>query len=74
MPIARISTEGLAAIALSVVALWGFVIGQRTLAERAYAERVQVLRNSPRWEVRPKTIPASAPGARRRPIRALSAG
>jgi hypothetical protein len=73
MPIARISGEGLAAIALSVAVLWGCVIGQRTMAQRAYAERVQVLRNSPRLEVRPRTIPASAPGLHM-PVRAVSVG
>jgi hypothetical protein len=74
MPIAKITGEGLVAISMSVALLWTCVIGQRALADRAYAERVQVMRNSPHGDVRPRTLPVSAPGPRHTPARTISAG
>jgi hypothetical protein len=72
MPIAKITSGGLAAIAVSVALLWGCLIGERTLAGRAYAERVQVLRDSRQMQNRPQTLPVSAP-APHRPNRTIVA-
>jgi hypothetical protein len=44
MPIAKITGQGLAAIAVSVALLWACVIGQRVLQSRAVEERMQVMR------------------------------
>ena len=44
MPIAKISGEGLAAIAFAVLLLWGCIFGERSLARQAYADRVKVMR------------------------------
>ena len=74
MPIAKITGEGLAAIALAVALLWGCLIGERTLAFRAYAERVQVLKDSPRMQTRPQTQPVSAPAPSRPNPPAVSEG
>ncbi len=44
MPIAKITGQGLAAIACSVALLWGFIIAQHTLERQAYTERDRVIR------------------------------
>jgi hypothetical protein len=43
MPIAKITGPGLAAIGISVALLWGCVIGQRMMVERAFTERARVM-------------------------------
>jgi len=44
MPIAKITGQGLIAIACSVALLWGCLISERVMLHRAAAERVRVLR------------------------------
>jgi len=44
MAIARITGPGLAAIGISVAVLWGCLINQRAMAQKALVERAQVLR------------------------------
>ena len=61
MPIAKITGPGLAAIGLSVFALWGCVIGERAMAQRAVTERVQVMRELVRLQHRQRTEPVSLP-------------
>ena len=42
MPVAKITGQGLLAIALSVALLWGCLIGERVLVHRASEQRIQV--------------------------------
>ena len=43
MPIARITGQGLAVIALCVAALWAIVIAQRVASNKAATERARVM-------------------------------
>ena len=43
MPIAKITGSGLAAIGISVAMLWGCIIGQQMLSDRAFTERARVM-------------------------------
>jgi hypothetical protein len=61
MPIAKITGQGLSAIALSVALLWGCVIGERVTARRAFSERAKVLRDISRMRRRERSQPVSAP-------------
>jgi autotransporter translocation and assembly factor TamB len=42
MPVAKITGQGLNAIAFSVALLWSCLIGERIMVQRAVAERVRV--------------------------------
>jgi hypothetical protein len=44
LPVAKITTQGLTAIACSVAILWGFVLSERNLMMKATAERAKVMR------------------------------
>ena len=44
MPIAKITGQGLSAIAASVALLWGCVIGEQMQRRDAYSERERVVR------------------------------
>ena len=44
MPIARITGQGLAAIAFSVALLWACFIGERVMVHQALAQRTQLMR------------------------------
>ena len=44
MPIARITGQGLAAIALSVALLWACFIGERLMVRQTLARRSQLMR------------------------------
>jgi hypothetical protein len=59
MPIAKITEQGLAAIALSVALLWGCVLGEHALMRQALRERAQVMRQLVRTPRR--SLPVSAP-------------
>jgi hypothetical protein len=61
MPIVRITGQGLSAIALSVALLWGCLIGQRAMAQRAFSERAEVLRGISRMHRTQPAQPVSAP-------------
>jgi hypothetical protein len=50
MPIAKITGQGLAAIALSVALLWSCLIGERVMVRRASAERALVMRDLQRMQ------------------------
>ena len=50
MPIAKITGQGLAAIALSVALLWSCLIGERVMVRRASAERTLVMRDLQRMQ------------------------
>jgi histidinol-phosphate/aromatic aminotransferase/cobyric acid decarboxylase-like protein len=59
MPIAKITGQGLSAIALSVALLWGFCAEERLLVRRASEERARVLRELKRLQH--STPPSAAP-------------
>jgi len=61
VPIAKITREGLTAIAFAVVLLWSCVFGERALARQAYAERARVLREVTRTQQAPRPIRVSFP-------------
>jgi hypothetical protein len=44
MPLAKITGQGLVAIALSVALLWGCVLGEHAMMRKALQERAQVMR------------------------------
>ena len=70
MPVAKITGQGLSAIALSVALLWGCLIGERVASRRAFSERAKVLRDISRMQRRQRTQPVSAPAAPFTPHRA----
>jgi hypothetical protein len=56
MPIAKITGQGLTAIALSVALLWACLIGERVMVRRAFTERALLMRDLQRMQ---RTGPAS---------------
>ena len=64
MPIARITGQGLVAIALSVALLWACFIGERLMVRRSLAQRYQVMRELRRMQHDLGTQPASTPNHR----------
>jgi hypothetical protein len=65
MPIAKITGQGLAAIALSVGLLWACLVGERLTLNRAVARRAEVMRELRQLQLRNRTVPASTPIQRR---------
>lgn len=61
MTIARITTPGLTAMAASVALLWGCLIGERVMLQRAVAERNQVMREMRLLRDRQRSEPTAAP-------------
>jgi hypothetical protein len=61
MPIARITRQGMAAIALSVALLWGCWIATRITMDRSLVERARVLRELERMQRKLQTEPTSTP-------------
>ena len=62
MPIAKITGQGLVAIAFSVALLWVCLIAERVMVKRACQERVRLLQDIERLQHRQRTQPVSAPG------------
>lgn len=73
MAIAKITGQGLLAITLSVVALWGCILSERVTMRQAKRERAQVVREIYRLRQRAQQPqPASAPKPKLpRPTRAI---
>ena len=69
MPIARITGQGLVAIACAVAVLWGSLIGERIMVYRAAADRIIVMRDLQRLQRNRRSEPVSAPVHMRRPVR-----
>ena len=65
MPVARITTPGLAAIGVSVLLLWGCLIGERLLIRSAMREEAQVLHEMHLLRQRQRSEPAADPMPRR---------
>ena len=62
MPIAKITGQGLAAIALSVALLWACFIGERLMVHQALAQRTQLMRELHQMQRDHNTTqPVSAP-------------
>ena len=61
MPIAKITGQGLAAIALSVALLWACFVGERLIVKRSAIRRAQVMRELRQMQLRYRTEPASTP-------------
>jgi hypothetical protein len=61
MPIAKITGQGLTAIALSVALLWSCFVGEHLILNRTYAERAQVIRDLRQMQRERRTQPASTP-------------
>ena len=61
MPIAKITGQGLAAIALSVALLWGCFLTERVTVRQAAAQQAQVMRELHEMQRYRKTEPVSAP-------------
>ena len=73
MPIAKITGQGLAAIALSVALLWSCLIGERVMVRRASAERALVMRDLQHMQrthlqLKHRSEPVSAPVHIPRPL------
>jgi hypothetical protein len=61
MPIAKITGQGLAAIALSVALLWACFIGERLLVRETLQRQAQVMRELHQMQRDHRTEPVSAP-------------
>ena len=61
MPIAKITGQGLMAIAFSVALLWFCLISERVMIKRARQERVRLLQDIERLQHRQRPQPVSAP-------------
>jgi len=61
MPIAKITGQGLAAIALSVALLWGIFIGERVLVRQTLEQRTLVMRELQEMQRGHRTEPVSTP-------------
>ena len=64
MPIAKITGQGLAAIALSVALLWACFIGERLLVRQSLDQRAQLMRELHQMQRDRRTQPVSAPTPR----------
>ena len=73
MPVAKITGQGLFAIACSVALLWGCLVGEQVMLRHATTERVKVFREMEHLQHKPRPTPVSAPGpaaSRRRTVTA----
>ena len=61
MPIAKITGQGLAAIALSVALLWACFIGERLMVRQALAQRAQLMRELRQMQRDHRAQPVSDP-------------
>ena len=71
MPFAKITGQGLAAIAVAVALLWTCVLRERALTRHAFDERVRVMREIELMQRRPNPVPVwmRHDGANHRPAR-----
>ena len=64
MPIAKITGQGLAAIALSVALLWGVFVGERLTVRQAQAQQARVMRELQELQRFHRAEPVSTPTPR----------
>ena len=74
VPIARITTPGLTAMAVSVILLWSCLIGERVVMNRAVREQARVLREMNSLRQRQRSLPADAPVPQRPQPRRVAKG
>ena len=72
MPMAKITGQGLVAIGFSVALLWGCVVGERVMVRRAYAERMQVMRDVELLQRHVRPEPVSVPSYKRHRTRPVA--
>ena len=65
MPIARITTPGLTAMAVSVVLLWSCLIAERIMVRTAVRDETRVLREMNLLRQRQRSLPADEPTPQR---------
>jgi hypothetical protein len=61
MTIAKITGQGLYAMAFSVALLWACLIGERVMVHRAVAERTRVLQEIEQLQRQRRPTPVTAP-------------
>jgi hypothetical protein len=61
MPVAKITGQGLIAIACSVALLWGCLLGERLMLHAAANRRVRVLHEIERMQRLPHPAPSTEP-------------
>lgn len=61
MAVAKITGQGLSAIAVLVVLLWTCIIGERLLMRSAHSDMSQVLRENRKLQLRRHVQPAVSP-------------
>ena len=61
MPVAKITGQGLCAIACSVALLWACLVGEQMIVRHAALERVKVLREIEQLQRRPRHTPVRTP-------------
>jgi len=61
MPLARITGQGLTAIAFSVALLWICVIGQQMKQRSAFVERARIVREIRQMQRQQRSEPATTP-------------
>ena len=66
MPIARITTPGLTAMAVSVILLWTCLITERVMVRNAARNETRVLREMNLLRHRQRAVPADAPAPQHR--------
>jgi len=65
VPIARITTPGLTAMAVSVVLLWSCLIAERIMVRTAVRDETRVLREMNLLRQRQRSLPADEPTPQR---------
>lgn len=61
MALAKITGEGLTAIAILVVLLWSCAVGERVIVNRANAETTEALRAMRSLQLKNRRLPAATP-------------
>jgi hypothetical protein len=74
MPIAKITGQGLAAIACSVALLWGFIVGEKVTVHHARREYAQVMRDLHQMQQQRRMEPVSLPAPRPERIGRVTVG
>jgi len=74
MPVAKITGQGLFAIACSVALLWGCLIGETVMVRGAATERVRVLREIEQLRRKSRPTPVIGPLPALSPTPVVTAG
>ena len=74
VPVAKITNQGLASIAILVVLLWTCIMGERAILRRANADAAQMIRAMRELRIKNQRQPAAAPAPQPRSRRHTDAG